>query len=365
MSVIDLTAKQRRQLDDMAFGESTEVRSQFRARIIRALAVHRLSVSQVAYSVSTTKKTVRKWRHRFHAYGVDGLRDRPRPGAPSKYTLEERCEIIAIACDDPTHYGFSEFPQWTFDLLTQVVQDEDDLRPMSRSSIFRTLTQNHLKPQNIQMWLHSKDPDFKEKVNAIVSLYLDPPKNTRILSIDEKTGIQALERKYGTKLPKPGVAGRFEHEYIRHGTQSLISSFDIQTGEVFAQSRSSRTADDLLDFMEALQAHYQDETNIIVIWDNLNIHHDGRSQRWTAFNQAHNHKFSFYYTPIHASWMNQIEIFFSILQRRCLKHGNFQSCEDLAEKVMAFIRRWNQKDGHPFHWTFKGYPMQDPVKEAV
>ncbi|QQK77795.1 IS630 family transposase [Salicibibacter cibarius] len=361
----DASTEQRQKLANLLRSGKTEVRIQFRAQIIWSLAVLGQSIAKVARQQQTSKKTVRKWRDRFMSDGVEGLRDQPRPGAPPTYTIEERCEVIAIACDAPKHYGFGERPQWTLDLLVETIEAEHDLKPMSRSSIHRTLIHNDLKPHKFQMWLHSKDPHFKEKVNSIVSLYLNPPADTRVLCIDEKTGIQALERKYETKRPKPGVTGRFEHEYMRHGTQSLFASFDIQTGEVFAQCRSGRKAEDIQAFMEDLAEHYQDDTNITVIWDNLNIHYDGPSQRWTTFNQGHANTFTFVYTPIHASWMNQIDIFFSILQRRCLKHASFHSVQDLAEKVMAFIHRWNETDGHPFEWMFKGYPMQNAEKEAA
>jgi len=236
---------------------------------------------------------------------------------------------------------------------------------MSRSSVFRTLSDNELKPHKMRMWLHSKGPQFKEKVNDIVSLYTDPPEDAVVLCIDEKTGMQALERKYETRPAQPGEPGRYEYEYIRHGTQSLIASFEIKTGEVYGECGSTRTAADLEHFMENIARKYKDCSKIIIIWDNLNIHKDGPSERWTTFNQRHNNKFEFHYTPIHASWVNQVEIFFSILQKRCLKWANFHSTEELKEKVMAFIKRWNETDGHPFNWTFRGYPMQSQEKEAA
>jgi hypothetical protein len=215
------------------------------------------------------------------------------------------------------------------------------------------------------MWLKSTDPEFKEKVNDIVSLYNDPPEDAVVLCVDEKTGMQATERKYATKQPLPGKPGRYKHNYTRHGTQSLFSAFNIQSGAVTAQCNQTRTAKDLLDFMEEIAGQYQDAEKIIIVWDNLNTHLDGPLKRWTEFNQKHGNKFEFHYTPIHASWVNQVEIFFSILQKRCLKHGSFCSVEDLKAKVMVFIRRWNEKDGHPFNWTFRGYPLQSQKKEVA
>ena len=177
--------------------------------------------------------------------------------------------------------------------------------------------------------------------------------------------MQATEHKHPMKLSLPCRAGRKEYEYIRHGTQALIAGFSIADGEVTAQCGNTRTADDLQAFMETLADRYQDYTKIIIIWDNLNIHHDGPSKRWTTFNAAHGNKFEFHYTPIHASWVNQVEIFFSILYKRCLKHSSFASQEELKQKVLAFIKRWNEIEGHPFNWTFRGYPLQNKEQEAA
>ncbi|WP_324669939.1 IS630 family transposase [Geochorda subterranea] len=196
-------------------------------------------------------------------------------------------------------------------------------------------------------------------MNRIVGLYRDPPDDAVILCIDEKTGMQALERKHETRRAIPGRPGRCEYEYIRHGTQSLLAAFDIRTGRVTARCGPTRTAEDLVSLLEAVAEAYREAARIIVIWDNLDIHHDGPQARWSRFNARHGGKFEFVYTPRHASWVNQVEIFFSILQRRCLKHGDFHSAEELRERVLAFIARWNTEEGHPFHWTFRGYPMQE------
>lgn len=349
-----------------AHGHKIEHRLQFRATIIRKLHVEHLTIQQVANHLSTSTNTVRKWRNRFADHGSDGLLDAPRSGAPGKFDVTQRCELLAIACDMPEHYGLENVTHWTLDQLTAAAAQQVEGPPMSRSSVARTLSRNHLKPHKMKMWLHSPDPQFKEKVNDIVNLYTTPPeKDTIVISVDEKTGMQATEQKYEMKLPSPMKAGRKEYEYIRHGTQALIAGFSITDGEVTAVCGDTRTADDLLAFMEQVALQYKNYKKIVIIWDNLNIHHDGPAKRWASFNERHGHKFEFHYTPIHASWVNQIEIFFSILQKRCLKHGNFISKEDLKRKVLAFIQRWNGGEGHPFHWTFRGYPMQNQEQEAA
>lgn len=348
-----------------ACGQKIEHRLKFRATIIWKLQHEGQSVQEVAVNLRTSTKTVRKWRDRFAKSGSDGLLDAPRSGAPCKFHVTQRCELLAIACDKPENYDFEGATYWTCDRLTVAAQRIEG-PPMSRSSVARTLSQNCLRPHKMNMWLHSPDPQFKEKVNDIVGLYTTPPEaGTIVISVDEKTGMQATEQKYPMKLPSPRTAGRKEYEYIRHGTQTLIAGFSIAEGEVFAVCGDTRTAEDLNAFMEQLAAKYCDYKKIVIVWDNLNIHKDGPSGRWTTFNERHGNKFEFHYTPIHASWVNQIEIFFSIIQKRCLKHASFTSKEDLREKVLSFIARWNSGEGHPFNWSFRGYPMQDKEQEAA
>ncbi|QQK76251.1 IS630 family transposase [Salicibibacter cibarius] len=359
-----LTKKEKRLLQEKKNGQSVEYRQKFRAHLVYETIYRKKPDRQVAEEQNTTEKTVKKWRKRFKEQGMKGIHDSPRSGAPRKFTIEQRCEVIAIACDKPKAYAFPIRPYWSLDSLAEAAAQHAQGPAMSRSSVQRTLQRNDLRPHRHDMWLHSKDPRFREKVNDIVSLYLEPPKDAVVICVDEKTGMQALERKFEPKSALPGQPGRYEHEYIRHGTMSLIAGFEITTGDVVAQCRPTRKADDLMAFMEKLAAAYPHQ-EVIIVWDNLNIHHDGPSERWSKFNERNGNRFSFYYTPKHASWMNQIEIFFSILHRRCLKWGSFHSQEALKANVMAFIQHWNYEEGHPFNWTFGGYPMQHEPKEAA
>jgi hypothetical protein len=148
----------------------------------------------------------------------------------------------------------------------------------------------------------------------------------------------------------PGRPGRFEFEYRRRGTRALIGAFDIRTGEVFAHVGPRRTAEDIMEFMEDLARRYL-KGDVYIVWDNLNIH---CGDEWTRFNRRHGHRFHFVHTPIHASWVNQIEIWFGILQRRVLRHGDFSSALDLERRLLGFVRHWNAHEAHPFRWTFRG-----------
>jgi transposase len=353
-----LSAKDREELLRWMRSQRIQVRLALRANIIWCLFACDMTPSDVAKSLGVSVKTVRKWQDRYIQEGIAGLFDRPRSGRPGVFDVGQRCEVIALACDDPAHYGYPEGLPWTLDHLTETARMRIEGPPMSRSSIHRTLTTGELHPHRIRMWLHSPDPRFKEKVNEVVQLYLAPPEGAVVLCVDEKTGIQALERRYETRQALPGRMGRREFEYVRHGTTSLIAAFNVQTGEVLGHLGPTRTADDLLAFMDEVAQHYDQERKIIVIWDNLNIHLEGASQRWTAFNARHQGRFEFHYTPIHASWVNQVEVFFSILEKRTLHWRNVRSVAELEQGMAAFIRRWNEVDGHPFHWTFRGYPLE-------
>jgi len=264
---------------------------------------------------------------------------------------------VATACDPlPDGQGLSG---WTLDLLVE----ELPLRGIplvSRSSIHRMLSTVDLQPHRQRMWLHSPDPLFREKVAEIVELYLRPPPGSVVLSYDEKTGMQAVERKHPDRPARPGHLARHEFEYIRHGTQSLLSTLNVHTGEVLADCGPTRTGQDMERHFERQAARYPD-VDIYVVLDNLNIH---RGERWQRFNERHGGRFHFHYTPLHASWVNQIELFFGVLGRRCLRRKSFCSTAELAAHVLSFVERWNRKDRKPFHWTFAGFGVAEPTSAA-
>jgi transposase len=228
---------------------------------------------------------------------------------------------------------------------------------ISWSSVQRILSEGEIRPHLVQGWMHSPDPQFRERVTEITELYLNPPRGSTVICVDEKPGMQALQRRFPDKPARPGRRPRREWEYKRHGTQTLIAGFNVHTGKVSANCGDQRRAVDLVRFMEQLAAEYP--TGVVhIIWDNLNIHYDGKEDRWTRFNQRHAERFVFHYTPKHASWVNQVELFFSILQRKSLAHGSFPSVDALRSTVLDFISYWNRAAAHPFRWTFTGYPLQ-------
>lgn len=349
-----LNAEQRAELQRRVRAGTSSQRDGLRARIILGCEDGG-SAATVARRVGVHPRTVERWRDRFRRHGVRGLHDKPRPGAPPKFAPVARLELIALACE-PVERHEGKTTRTIAELVDEALARRL-VDGIGWSSYQRLLAASDLRPHRIHGWLHSPDPEFREKVTAITELYLHPPAGAVVLSIDEKTGMQALERRFPDRPAAPGRRRRREFEYRRHGTQSLLCAFEVHRGRVVGACGATRTAADLVAFMEQIAALYPTGP-VHVIWDNLNIHFDGEERRWSAFNARHGHRFVFHYTPKHASWVNQVELFFSILQRQCLRDASFHSSEELRTAVLQFITAWNRDRAHPFRWTFTGYPLQ-------
>lgn len=319
-----------------------------RARAICGLRLGH-SASEVARAVGATVRWVRKWKARWLlAPVVECLWDADRSGRPPVISVSTKCELVKLACDRPPEFRFATV--WTQQELANELRRKTGRR-VSRSTVQRVLSAEGLRPHRVRQWLHSPDPLFREKVAKVCKLYLAPPPGSIVVCIDEKP-MQALNRKHPSRRNRDASVRR-EFEYVRHGTCCLLASFDVATGVVVGRVVRRRTGDALVSFLEDVAAHYPGR-QVHVVWDNLNIHKDGKSKRWTAFNLRHRGRFHFTYTPLHASWVNQVEIWFSILQRRVLRHGSFDSYGGLKAAVLGFIARWNRIDAHPFRWTFTG-----------
>lgn len=333
-------------------------REALRARIVLACE-HAQSAQEVARGCGVHPRTVERWRGRFIHQGLEGLEDQPRPGHTPKFSAVNRLELISLACE-PVRMR-EGITRRTIEQLRQEAIARGIVNNISWSSVQRILADAEIRPHRVRSWLHSPDPQFREKVTEICELYLHSPPGSVVLCIDEKTGIQALERRFPDRPPAAGRLRRREFEYQRHGTQSLLCAFEVHTGRVLAGCAKRRTAQRLLGFMEKVAQKYPRGV-VHIIWDNLNIHYDGAERRWTQFNQEHGNRFVLHYTPKHASWVNQVELFFSILQRQCLRDRSFRSTRQLRAVLLTFIAFWNRKKARPFRWTFTGYPLQSGIE---
>ncbi len=347
---IKLSREERKSLELLTRRGTAEQRQVMRAQI--ALMAHRgETTTAISEALGVSVQTVSHWRSRLAQRGVEGLREIPRSGRPRQIGETQRLELLALACE-PAELKGRATP--TLDELVDRAVERGVVKQISRSHLQRILQSGDLRPHRVRQWLHSPDPQFRQKVNEICALYRQAPKGSVVLSVDEKTGIQAIERKHADRAPESGRARRREFEYIRHGTQALIAAMDVHSGRVIGSCTDRRTQDDLVAFMEEVAQAYPTGT-VHIVWDNLNTH---RAQAvWDDFNARHHQRFVFHFTPLHASWVNQIELLFGIYSRRVLRHASHSSIEHLRQRTEAFMAQRNHVP-KPFKWTFAGFELQ-------
>jgi len=340
----------RRELEAIVRARRIGADVQQRAWIV-LLAGRGFSNAEIARQLRCTEKTARKWRERFRDRPkLTSLFDAQRSGRPSTVPMFVRLEVIKLACKRPADCKLPFRDIWTIETLRAALFRSTRWL-LSKTEIRRILAVEEIRPHHVRLWLHSPDPKFRSKVRAICAVYLaKPAPGDTVLCVDEKTGMQALEHKNPFKPAARRRAGRREFEYKRHGTRTLFAAFNPHTGAVVGECSVERKADDLLRFMERVAKAYP-TGKITIVWDNLNIHH---GERWVEFNRRHGGRFRFLHTPIHASWVNQVEIWFGILSRRILKHGSFPTAKELVRAVEGFVKHWNKHEAHPFRWTFRG-----------
>ena len=294
-----LTPEERVELERRLRAQTTAHRDRQRAQVV-LLAADAVTGRQIAKTVGLSEQSVCKWRVRFGDHGLDGLDDAPRSGRPLVYGATDRLVLMAKVTEEHPQVD----SQWSHSELAAEMKAASI--PISASQIGRILAADDVKPHRVQGWLTRRDtPEFWAQAADVCGLYLSPPANAVVLSIDEKTGIQAKSRKHPTQPVKAGRPERREFEYVRHGTASLIAALDVATGKV------------------------------------------------TATDVARNDhpRFAVHHTPVHASWLNQVESFFSILTRKVLRRGEFDSRTDLVQRMLAFIEHRNQT-ATPFKWIY-------------
>jgi transposase len=331
---VTLTPEEQAHLQAVARRPTSAKRDAFRAGLILRVAAGGTNEA-IAAALKTRPATVSKWRGRFLGHRLDGLRDAVRSGKPARYGGQTERRILA-QLDHPVPPGFA---RWNGSLLAKALPD------ISADQIWRVLRKHGISLQRRRSWCVSTDPCFAQKAADIVGLYLHPPENALVLAVDEKPHIQALERAQGwLKLPNGKALTGFSHDYQRHGTTTLFAALEVATGLVKGGHYRRRRRVEFLDFMNRLLAQHP-EQEIHVILDNLNTHKP-KCDRWLArHSQVHLH-----FTPTHASWMNQVEIWFSILQRHSLAGSSFTSPQQLRNHIDDFIAAYNQS-AHPFEWS--------------
>jgi transposase len=394
--LVELTDEQDNALQALLKRHSTPQQMATRAQVLLAAAQGR-SNAEIARTYDVTKDTVRLWRQRWTAFQAiplaelsieERLRDAPRAGRTPRISAEQVCAIVAMACEAPERSG-RPITHWTSREIADEILKRGIVERISPRHAARILRERDLKPHQVRSWLTPRyDARFEACVTDVNQVDHDASglaeQFVRVVSTDEMTGVQALERLYPTLRMTPGRAERREVDYLRHGTLSFIVSRDVATGSVVAPSCGpTRTEADFLAHIRGVVASDAEAKRWHFVTDNLNTHCSESLVRYVAevsgittelgkkgksgilksvktraaFLSDASHRVVFHYTPKHASWMNQVEIWFSILARKVLKRGSFTSVEDLKVKVLAFIAYYNRTMAKPFRWNY-GKPLR-------
>ncbi len=327
---IILTAEQQAQLEKMTRSHRAERRMVERARIILACAEGKQN-QEIAVELETSAPRIGKWRRRFAEQGLAGLEDTQRPGKPKTYGKAFRDQLLAKLDTTPPE-GLA---RWDCPTLAEELK-------ASQHAVWRALKKEGIYLHRARSWCISTDPEFTEKSANIIGLYLNPPLNALVISVDEKPSIQALERPTGfVETRDQKIVSAYKSTYKRHGTLNLFAALDVATGYIRAQTKKR---EDFQAFMDHVMEDVPAEKDVHVILDNYCTHK--KNDDWL---NKYNGRVQFHFTPTSASWLNQIEIWFGILSRKTLKGASFNNVTELRKAIEAFIVRHNQK-AQPFKW---------------
>jgi transposase len=352
---VTLTAWERKVLKKRVRGAKTCWRDRLRAQVVLDAARDRCN-ARIAADLGIGVDTVRKWRGRFAERGLAGLQDLPRSGRPRRISEADRAAVVALACQLPAETGVP-LARWTGpELARELAAHGLVSAPVSATSLLRILAENPVRPWQYQSWIFPRDPDFEAKTKVILDLYqgfyqgepLGP--GDRLLSVDAKPSIQARGRIRQTMPAAPGRPVRVEHEYVRHGALALLAGLDVHTGNVFASTPKTTGIVPFMDLVGQVmeRPEYRDAPRVFVVVDNGSDHR-GKAAI-DRLRRAHPNAIMIH-TPVHASWLNQIEIFFSVIQKKVVSPNDFTSLDQLSATLLAFVDRYNQT-ARPFNWKF-------------
>ena len=305
----------------------------FRARIVLACA--KASDTAVARRLRTTKTTVAKWRSQFAAQRLTGLYDEPRVGAPRTIT-DAAVEAIIVKTLETTPPGETH---WSTRSMAKAAG-------ISHSMVGRIWRTFRLQPHRTESFKLSPDPQLVDKIRDVVGLYIAPPTNAVVFSVDEKSQIQALQRAQPILPMDFGQPERRTHNYLRHGTLDLFAALNVATGEVLTRCTAQHRAQDFVAFLRDIDASVEPVLDIHVVLDNLSAHRAPPVQRWLVRHP----RVQFHFTPTYASWLNLVERFFGLLTEKALKRGSHTSVPQLRAAILAYVDAHNER-GIPFKWV--------------
>jgi transposase len=336
ISLPEITKEEKAQLVTYARSEKAEYRMRLRGQIILDW-INGLTYSASCERNDVSQVTITKWRRRFSEAGLTGLKDAPRSGKPREVDAEIRSRVIHLA-RQRTNSGTQKYSQ----------HEIADQTHISQSHVSNILRAARLKPHKTDYWCgKSPDPHFEEKMVDIVGLYLNPPENALVLSVDEKTQIQALDRTQPDLPLRTGNPRQLTTTYKRHGIVNLMAALATETREITAPEVPRNNSEHFLKFLKYIDRKYTN-LQIHLIMDNLNVHKSKKASEWLESKR----KFYVYFTPTYSSWLNQIEIWFSILTRDIIKDGVWHSKKEMTGQLIKYVKTYNEDKAHPFNWTY-------------
>lgn len=339
--VVHLSDEEAGTLRMWANAGKTEQRLAIRSRVI-LLASQGLPLKAISLQTGLKSNSCLKWRKRFIQMRLEGLKDEPRSGKPITISPELRLEVIRLACQKPSDGSNS----WTVRQLAKHFG-------LGATTIHRILNAGAIKPHKVDYWCgKSPDPEFEEKQAAIVGLYMSPPENALVLTVDEKSQIQALDRSQPELPLRPGNPKRQTATYKRHGTTCLLAALAVHAGVVEARCVDKHTHEEFLAFLKSLYRKNPGK-HIHIIADNFSAHKHHKVLEWISRRR----RLTMHFTPTYASWLNQVEIWFNIFTRDVLKGGVWHSKDELVKQIMLYIKEYNKRRAHPFKWTYTGQAL--------
>jgi transposase len=344
---LECSAEDKASLIAISKSRTEEARAVERARIILA-RLEGKQIQQVAQELRVSLPTVTKWCRRFSLWGLRGLRDQPRPGKPATYDAAFRDRVLALL-EQPPPPGMSH---WDGPAVAEQLGS-------SVYAVWRVLRREGIYLQRLRSWCVSTDKEFAPKAAEVVGLYLNPPLNAVVLSVDEKPSMQAIERPSGYVETDSGAVVRaLKSTYKRHGTLNLFAALEVGTGQVQTRITEYKKRTDFQSFLDGVIADQPPDKEIHVILDNYSTHK--KNEDWLAKFEG---RVQFHFTPTSASWLNQIEIVFSLLQRKTLNGASFKTKDQLRDAIEAFIRKHNER-AKPFRWRkreVKGSQLRNTI----
>jgi transposase len=345
---VSLTSWQRAELERFARGRKTQARLMLRAKVV-LLAADGHTDLEIAERLGIVPRTSARWRRRFLQAGVAGLeRDAPRPGRTPAISAERVREVI----EKTTQQRPSARTHWSTRTMAAAVG-------LSEASVRRIWRAHGLKPHRIHSFKLSNDPRFAEKLEEVVGLYLNPPEHALVLSLDEKSQIQALDRTQPGLPMKKGRAQTMTHDYKRYGTTTLFAALNTLDGTVMATCMERHRHQEWLRFLRLIDRQTPQDKQLHLIVDNYATHKHPEVLKWTARHK----RFHFHFTPTSSSWLNMVERFFRDLTENQLRRGIFTSVEQLHKSIFAYIEQHNSQP-KPFIWTAKATDILEKVKRG-